>query len=195
MLTGKKGLKILLAGLLAGLFCFRIWQSTDCVNFRSFTFDNRRITATVEAGRRYETNPDGLLSKLAHNKFTVAPYEFGLNLSALLDPKYLLDLIGPLGLAAALIAVYYIVSQRSKAGLIYLAVLTLVQILATLFTSSKTDMLILCVLWFLLGFWSLNFFVKTKARLIVFVVLWAYSLWLFFLTWQLPLICNEILFK
>lgn len=195
MLTGSKLSKLAVGGLLVVLFAFRIWQSSGCLNFRSFVFDSRRITATVESSRQYETNPNGLLSRLEHNKLTVAPYEFGLNLSALLDPRYLLDLIGPAGLAAALIAIYSIVSQRRRAGLLFLAILLTAQILATLFTSSKTDMLILCVLWFLLGFWSLNFWSLTKKRLFVFLLLWLYSLWFFFISWQLPLLCNEILFK
>lgn len=195
MLTSSKLLKLAVGSLLVVLFAFRIWQSSGCVNFRSFAFDKGRITATVESSRQYETNPSGLLSRLEHNKLTVAPYEFGLNLSSLLDPRLILDLVGPAGLAAALIAIYVIVSQRRKTGLIFLAILATAQILITLFTSSKTDMLILCVLWFLLGFWSLNFFTKTKTRLFVFLLLWLYSFWFFFISWQLPQICNEILFK
>ena len=138
----KKLLKTIIFSLFLSLFAFRVWQASGCISFKSFLFDNQRITTNVETSRQYEKNPDGLISRATHNKFTAAPYEFGLNISALLGSKYLLDLIGPLGFAAALIAIYYIITQRLKLGFIYLAILALAQIRATLFTSSKTDMLI-----------------------------------------------------
>lgn len=194
MEINKKLLKIIIGCLFLSLFVFRIWQSTGCASFRPFLFDNQRITTNVESSRQYENNPDGLISKAVHNKVTAAPYEFLLNLSSLFDPRYLLDLIGPLALIGALISIYCVIAQRLKAGLMFLAVLLIAQVWITLFTSSKTDMLILCLLWFLLSFWSLNFFVKSKKRFSVFVLLWLFSVWFFFISWQLPLICNEIFF-
>ena len=131
----KKLLKTIIFSLFLSLFAFRVWQASGCISFKSFLFDNQRITTNVETSRQYEKNPDGLISRATHNKFTAAPYEFGLNISALLGSKYLLDLIGPLGFAAALIAIYYIITQRLKLGFIYLAILALAQIRATLFTS------------------------------------------------------------
>ncbi len=194
-MVARKVTKVIVACLFLSLFAFRIWQSTGCASFRSFLFDTNSITAGVEASRQYENNPDSLVSKVLHNKFTVTPHEFFLNFSTLLDPRYLLYLIAPLGLIGAVVSVYCIVSQSIKSGLVFLAVLSGALTYATLFNGSKTDMLILCSLWFLLSFWSLSFFAKTKIRFLVLVLLWLYSIWFFFISWQLPLICNEIFFK
>lgn len=191
----KKLLKIIIGCLFLALLVFRIWQSTGCVSFRSFLFDNQRIITNVETSRQYESNPDGLISKTTHNKFTAAPYEFLLNLSALFDPRYLLDLIGPLALIAAVISVYSIITKGIKTGFVFLVLLLIAQARTTLFASTKTDMLILCLLWFLLSFWSLNFFSKNSVRFLGFMILWFYSVWFFVISWQLPQICNEIFFK
>lgn len=187
--------KIIIVCLLISLFCFRAWQASGCASVRSFLFNNQRIITNVETSRQYENNPDGIVSKATHNKFTSAPYEFLLNLSALFDPRYLLELVSPVVFIGVLISIYSIVTKRKKVGFVFLAILILAQIRTTLFTISKTDMLILCLLWFLLSFWSLNFFAKSKKRFSVFVLLWLYSVWFFFISWQLPQICNEIFFK
>lgn len=187
--------KVLLSMLLTFIFVFRIWQTTGCLSVFNFKFNPSSISTIVESQRLSDTNQSSLTSRIIHNKLTVAPSQLMLSLSSTLTPKFLIDLVGPLVLISALIAIYLIIKTQNKGGLAFLVTLACFQVATTLFINSKPAILILCALWFFLAFWSLDFYVKKTWMVTIFIFLWLYSFWFLFINWQMPQICNEIFFN
>ena len=181
--------------MLLSLMLIRIWQITGCVNYLPINFDLQKIVINVETQRLYDENPNGPVSKAVHNKLTAAPYEFLLALAITFNPAYLLSLIGPLGITSGLYSVFSITKNHSKKAYLFLISLSTAHILSILYLTPKTAMLTLGFLWFLLSLWSVDYFIKGKRRILLFTVLWLYSIWFFFINWELPQICNEIIFK
>lgn len=181
--------------MLFSLILMRLWQSTGCVNYLPIKFDFQKIVINVETQRLYDENPNGLIPKAVHNKLTATPYEFLLALARTLDPYYLLSLISPLGLVSGSYSIYLILKNRPKKAIFFLFSLIWAHILSILYLNPKTAMLILGFLWFLLSLWSVNYFISAKKRVLIFFILWLYSVWFLLINWQLPQICNEIIFK
>lgn len=181
--------------MLLSLILMRLWQSTGCVNYLPIKFDPQKIVINVETQRLYDENPNGLISKAVHNKLTATTHEFLLALAKTFDPSYLLSLIGPLGIVSGSYSIYLILKNRQKKATFFLLFVICAHILSILYLNPKTAMLILDFLWFLLSLWSIHYFIKEKRRVLFFIVLWLFSVWFFFINWQLPQICNEIIFK
>ncbi|MBI3342498.1 hypothetical protein HY024_05230 [Candidatus Curtissbacteria bacterium] len=180
--------------LIASAIIFRLWQSTGCTAYLVKQFKLSDVTLSVESERIYEQNPNSIEAKIFNNKLTTAPHLLAEVFTSYFEPRYLLNLIGPIGTITVTIGVWTIIKKRSKKGLFHLAAISLV-ILYLTFQNQKENHLIALISLLSLSAWSKSFFVENKWNITLLIALFIISIWYFMITWHLPQICNEIIFK
>ncbi len=190
----KKFFQITIILFVVFLTTFRIWQSTGCSGFISHKFKFSDVITTVESQRIYDPNPQSLEAKIFSNKFVVVPRIFLMSYLNYFEPRYLLSLIGPLGLSMLLVSIWVVIQKRIKAGFLHFFAV-IAGILFSVYLTSRFNNLIILLCLESFSIWSVRFFSKNKKRFSVFVILFIVSLWFFFINWQMPGVCNEMFFK
>ena len=105
-------IKKILFFVLAGLFAFRLWQTTGCLKFSDYHFNSLSIKISVED----HVNTDGTLNRQTarffHNKLITGIYEYSKSYLKLFEPRFLLDILGPLGLVLVILTIFKINNQK-----------------------------------------------------------------------------------
>lgn len=177
------------------LFTFRLWQTTGCRHFLGFYFNPLSIKINVEEQRGLDNGSNQQFSKFFHNKVSAAVYEISKSYSQTIDPRFLLEILGPVGLVLALISASKVIKKpKSIYTLSLLSVLT-ASLLFILPIDPKKTFYIVAFTWFGFSLISATSLSKSKLSILLFVVLLLASFWYFALSWQMPRVCNEIFFN
>lgn len=188
-------IKILAILALVCLFSFRIWQTTGCRQFKGFRFNPLAIIIGVEAGVSSDKGVDRAISRFFHNKLSVGTYEILASFAATVNPNFLLQLIGPVGVVIAVFNLQILVHTRRKLQLTSLLIIAISAILAMFIINPKTSLYILAISWYAFILSSSLTFVRNKLLFVTFIFLVIFTFWYFTFTWQLTAFCNEIFFN
>lgn len=193
---GKQEAKInkILFLLLIALFSFRLWQTTGCRQFNGFYFNPISVTINVESQSSIDTAGFRQVTRFFHNKAVAAPFEVSKSFARTLDPRFLLDVLGPVGLLFLTRALFEIFGNKRSLG--YLHILGTVVVLALSLTSlaPKTAFWLIALSYYSLSLWGINPISKDKKLSLLSILLIFYSLWYFAINWQMFQVCNDIFF-
>lgn len=181
--------------MIFSLFVYRAWQSTGCTNYIPIRFQTQKVKLEVEQERQYDASANSSTARLFHNKVSSSSHQILLSLFSTLEPRYLLSLVGPLGVAGVMFVLYYGISHNRKVTFIALTLFLVAHGLSVLYLNPKTAMLVLSFLWFSALASGSKGLSKTPRLVVTFALLWLYTLWFFTVNWQLGEICNEIFFN
>lgn len=195
MVATKNIFKILLVTLLLGLFSFRLWQSTGCKNFNSLRFNPNVLIAGVESQRNLDVGIPIPVSKLLHNKVTEALTQVSSRYLNTFKPKFLLEILGPLGLFCALLSAALTIRTRKKSQIFSLLGIFISSVAAIVLTQPKISLLLIFASWAVFASLSINFVIRSKMLLVLFFLLFVYTYFFYSINWQMPVICNEIFFN
>jgi len=177
------------------LFAFRLWQTTGCKHFAGFYFNPISIKINVEEQRNLDVGTDIYLSKFFHNKISSGFYQIARSYVYTFNPRYILEIIGPLGLTLALISFSKIIKNPKSVYTLVCAAVVLSSLLLILPIDPKKTFYINAICWFIFSICSAHTFSGSKRKLILFCILLVISFWYFAFSWQEKAICNEIFFN
>ena len=176
------------------LSSFRLWKTTGCKQFTSFYFNPISVKISVESQRTLDNQSFLAVSRIFHNKLNTTPFELTKAIAQALTPRFLIEILGPLGFMLTILAVLRIIKEKHKRALLHLLLVISASILAVLPGNPKNFFLIISLTWFSVTFWGLQFFSNTNKLLLYFFLI-LLTFWYFNLSWQMPAICNEIFFN
>ena len=194
---GKWEVKIkkVLIFFVVALFAFRLWQTTGCKHFSGFYFNHISIKINVEEQRNLDKNSNQLVSKIFHNKVSSTIDQISLSYARTFNPRFILEILGPLGLILALMSFSKTIKNPKSVYGLCVAIVALASLLLILPIDPAKSFYLTAIAWFCLSILSTADFAKSKLMILTFFVLLLASFWYFALSWQMPLICNEIFFN
>ena len=185
--------RVLLVILVITVFAFRLWQTTGCKKFTDFHFQPISVKADVESAINVDSGGK-IVPRFFHNKITYGLFDFSKTYFLTLQPSYLLELLGPVGLVLSVLAVPKAVYFKSKILLFNLFMILLFSLFLISSFNPKIAFYLLALSWYA---FSINSLEKvTKKNLLIFILILIPVTFLYYLyTWRMHLICNEILFN
>lgn len=201
--------------ILLFLFSFRLWQTTGCRQFRSFYLNPQAVIIKVEedvgtdkkdsseSSLRFSSldklgtaglrGIDRNISRFFHNKYQSMFVLTTGSVTSLFATRLLLDLLGPLGLAAFATSVVVTIKTKNLAGLIHLVLIFLAAMFAIFTPQAKQTFYLYSITLYSFSFWSTKLLAKLPILLILaFTVV---SFWYFSFSWQLEAFCHEVFFN
>src|SRR3990167_727894 len=170
--------KLLVVILVILIFLFRIWQSSGCREFSGFLFNPLSIKINVESQVALDFSLNRNISRFFHNKVTVGVFELTKSLISTFDTRFLLEILGPLGLA-----------------LVIFGLILLVAIFAIFSKNPKVSFYVLAFSWYSFAIRGLDYFWLNAKSLMILITLFFLTFWYFTFSWQMPTICKEIFFR
>lgn len=188
-------IKVFAFAFLILLFSFRIWQTSGCKHFNSFYFNPLAIKISVESQVNLDGKENRNLSRFFHNKVTAGIFEFSKSYASTFESRYLLEILGPLGLILFVIAAYKVLVSRNFVGTGHLLVVLIASLLSLSSFDPKLIFYLRAVIIFSFTFWGISFLTKGKWLMISYLLLAAVTLCYYLFNWQMMSICNEIFFN
>lgn len=180
--------------ILIGLFSLRIWQTTGCQQFSHFRFDPLSVKISVESQVGLD-NTERFISRFFHNKITTGVFEISKSYTLNFDTRFLIEVLGPLGLVLVLLAIYHIFKVKNSLGFIHFSFVLLIPITKILPINSALSYYIFAVNLYGFSLWGLDGNILKKQTLLLVIILIPITLWYFAFSWQMPTICHEIAFN
>ena len=188
-------IKKLILLLFVFTFAFRIWQSTGCKQFVQLNFDKQRITTAVEEQVLIDKYIPRQTARLFHNKLTTGFTEISKAYVSILNPKILLEILGPGGLALFLLSVLSVVKKPEIHKSVHFLTL-LISIAASLFIkNSQFSYLLLSLGFYSFSLIGLNSIPPKKSFVVLGIALVLINLWYFAFSWQMQSLCTKIFFN
>lgn len=175
------------------LFSFRLWQTTGCRQFRSFWLNPQAVIIKVEEDVGTDRGIDRNISRFFHNKYQSMFVLTTGSITSIFAARLLLDLLGPLGLAAFVISVAQVIKTKNLPGLIHLTLIFLAAMFAIFNSQAKLTFYLYSIALYSFSLRSSKILAKLPILLILaFAVV---SFWYFSFSWQLEAFCHEIFFN
>ena len=149
----------------------------------------------MEEQRNLDKNPSAPTSKFFHNKITATINHVSLSYASTLNPRFLLEILGPLGLTLSVISSLKIIKNPKSIYTLGLAAVAITSLLLILPIDPRKTFYMAALAHFSFSTMSASYFAKTKLHLLIFLILLIASFWYFALSWQMTAICNEIFFN
>ena len=172
-----------------------MWQTTGCKHFSGFYFNPLSIKINVESQTSLDPPGQKAISRIFHNKLVATPYEVSKSLAQTVDPKFLLDVLGPAGLSFLILSLVEIFKAQRLLGYIHLGTVIAILVFSQTSVSPKIAFWLISLSFYSLSFWGVKTVAKNKYAGFFLMVLIFYSLWYFAINWQMPGVCNEIFFN
>lgn len=188
-------IRIILALILTVLFAFRVWQTTGCHQFAGFYFNPLAIVINVESQRSLDEDFKNSIPRFFHNKVTSGIFEYTKTYFSTFNPRFLLELLGPIGIVAVFFGVKNVIERKRTFGIFHLILILVASFIATLAISPKTAFFLIAFSWYSFTFQGIANFSTRKTYLVMFILLIPITLWYFLFSWQIPAICHEIFFN
>lgn len=186
--------KTLIISVIVFMLLFRIWQTSGCTTYTNYSWSTTDVISDVESQRNYEDNPNSITAKLLHNKFFSFAHISLLSVANYYEPRYLLNILGPLGLYLVLLGIGTIIKKNSKLGLAHISAIIGVSLMIMLVQPNARHFIFALSLESL-SLWSINLLTKSKNAFVILLLLFPLTIWFFMVEWKLSQICSEILFK
>jgi len=183
-----------LLALVIFLYSFRLWQTTGCLHFAGFYFNPLSIKIDVEQELSLD-QPERRMGRVFHNKVIAAPFAISKSYAKVLDPKFLLDLMGLAGVLLLVLAITRIVETRNKKGFFHITLQAILIFISLTHISPKTAFWLMSLGFYSLSLWGIRSVSKNKLIPFLFIILILLSLWYFAFNWQMRSICDEIFFN
>lgn len=176
-------------------FSFRIWQSSGCQQFLSYTFLPIAVTIRVEEQVSNDKNIPRNVSRVFHNKISEGLYEMSKSYAKIFNPRLLLSILGPLGFFILIASILKIKNTKNRYYFAHLLISTTLPLLSLAQLNGKFSLYILAASFYSFCIWGIDFFTKSKIKQALFILLALLSFFYFSYNWQMPEICNEIFFN
>ncbi|MDP2633023.1 MAG: hypothetical protein Q8P25_04880 [Candidatus Curtissbacteria bacterium] len=111
------------------------------------------------------------------------------------NPRFLLEILGPLGLFLAIISTSKIVKNPKSIYTLSMGVVGAASLLLILPINPQKTFYISAISWYVFALISTTTFAKSKKMSLLFLLLLLASFWYFAFSWQQKAICNEIFFN
>lgn len=181
--------------LIISLFAFRLWQTTGCRKFVDFRFTSLSVKINVENQVSFDKQLNRNISRIFHNKAQAAIFEITKSYLQTLDPRLILQILGPVGTFLALVSTLKLAQKSHKAHLIHFGLILLSSLAAIILFNSKVAFYLIAFSWQSFSLWGLYFLKNTKINSVVIFLLILASVWYYALSWQLNSACYEIYFN
>lgn len=188
-------IKLAAVALLVFTLSFRIWQTTGCRQFESHYFNPISIKINVESQVGVDVGVNRNIARFFHNKATTGIFEMTKSYISTLEPRFLLEILGPLGAMLVLVSATLALKKRQILTLVHLASLLAASSLLILPKYSKESFYLVALLWYGFSFWGIRYLMETRIKITLFIILVPLTLWYFTFSWQMPMICHEIFFN
>ena len=187
--------KLLVVILVILIFLFRIWQSSGCREFSGFLFNPLSIKINVESQVALDFSLNRNISRFFHNKVTVGVFELTKSLISTFDTRFLLEILGPLGLTLVILVLVRIVREKKITEIAHFGLILVVAIFAIFSKNPKVSFYVLAFSWYSFAVRGVNYFWLNARSLMILIILFYLSFWYFIFSWQMPSICKEIFFR
>ena len=178
--------------ILLGLFSFRLWQTTGCLQFKSFYLNPESIKIRVEEDVNSDRGVNRNVSRFFHNKLQTAVILASHSVASTIDARMLLEILGPLGLISIIISLYVVIKHKNLIGISHLIAVLIASAWAVISTNSKQSFYVYSFGLYSFCFWSAKVLAKKSISVIILAVL---TFWFFTLSWQLNSFCHDIFFN
>src|SRR3989344_3680785 len=176
--------KLLVVILVILIFLFRIWQSSGCREFSGFLFNPLSIKINVESQVALDFSLNRNISRFFHNKVTVGVFELTKSLISTFDTRFLLEILGPLGLALVILILIRIVKKKRIAEIVHSGLILIVAIFAIFSNDPKVSFYVLAFSWYSFAIRGLNYFWSNAKSLMILTILFFMTFWYFTFSWQ-----------
>lgn len=186
-------IKFLIIITLITVYAFRLWQTSGCKQFVGFYFNPLSIKISVESQVNLDQSMSRQLSRLFHNKVTAGIFEFSKAFSFPFDTKFLMEILGPIGLVLVVLAIFEALKARNLLNFAHLSLPPIFSAISLTSLSPKIVFYLLALTWYSLAFKG----TMSRSRVLVplFLILIPLTFWYFLFSWQIPTICHEIFFN
>lgn len=177
------------------LFAFRLWQTTGCKKYAGFYFNPISVRINVEEQRNLDLGTSSSMSKLFHNKVSAFFWEASKSYLNTTSPRFLLDILGPLGLFLAISSFSNVVKKPKAIHTLSLILIGIASLLLILPIDPRKTFYVAAISWYSFSLFSTDTLVKSRKSILLFLFLLLVSFWYFAFSWQMKAICNEIFFN
>ena len=191
----SRAFKLLIVIFVFSTIAFRIWQTTGCRQLTSFYFNPLQIRLSVERDVNTDVGVNRGVSRFFHNKLTEGTFEFFKAYAAAFDPRFLIEMLGPLQVALAALTFKNIFKKGNEILLVHSWLILSFSAFAVLTADSKITYPLLAVSWNSFSIWGIKFIPKGKIWMTIFIVLGLASFCYFIFGWRMTSICKDIYFK
>ena len=178
--------------ILISLFSFRLWQTTGCLQFKSFYLNPESIKIRVEEDVNSDKGVNRNVSRFFHNKLQTAVILASHSVASTIDARMLLEILGPLGLISIIISLYVVIKHKNLIGISHLIAVLIASAWAIISTNSKQSFYVYSFGLYSFCFWSAKVLAKKSISVIILAIL---TFWFFTLSWQLNSFCHDIFFN
>lgn len=186
--------KIILA-LVIFVFAFRIWQTSGCKNYHFFKFEPISVKINVEEQVNTDIGQNRQVSRIFHNKASATFYEITKSYAKLFDSQFILDILGPIGVALMFLALIYTFKTKKLFTLSHLIIVVATPFLVLIGSNTKISLFVQFIAMYSFSLWGIKSLMPNKLQIFGIIFLAISTLWYFALSWQLPSFCNEIFFN
>lgn len=177
------------------MFSFRLWQSSGCKSLNGLFFNPLSVKISVETQTNFDPPDQKLISKFFHNKAIAFPFEFTKSFFKILEPQFLLDILGPAGIILILFAIIETFKNKNKFGFGHLFIVIAAFLISLTSIPPKKDFLMIVLSSYSFSLWGIKPLSLNRLNSFLFVMLIFLTIWFFIINWQMPKICNEIFFN
>ena len=177
------------------IFSFRIWQTTGCRHFSGFQFNPLSIKINVESQTNTDLGLNRNISRFFHNKVSTGLFELTKSYASIYQPRFLLEVLGPLGLILVLFGLLNIFRKKKALGFTHLTFILFTSLITIFRPGPKISFYILASSWYSFSFWGISHFTKSLLLRTLFIFLAFLTLWYFIFSWQMSRVCNQIFFN
>ena len=156
-------IKLLLLVLVGLVFSFRIWQSTGCVQFLSFHFNPLDVKINVESQVLVDADLLRPISRFFHNKVTVGIFESTKSFASTFNPKFLLEVLGPVGLFLIILGFLNLVKKREIVNAALFSLVLAVSLFNIIFNNPKILFYSAALSWYLFALAAINYLKNIKS--------------------------------
>ena len=177
------------------LFAFRIWQTTGCRQFSSFYFNPLSIKINVESNIASDLGIERNISRFFHNKVTSGIFELTKSFTSTFNLRFLLELLGPLGLILTVSMIIRIIKKREITAIGHFGIILVASMVAIVPVNPKTAFSLFALAWYSFAARGIAYFSQGVKFWIIFIALSLFSFRYFIYSWQMLTICNDIFFN
>jgi len=187
--------KLLVVILVILIFLFRIWQSSGCQQFSGFLFNPLAIKINVESQVAQDFLLNRNISRFFHNKVTVGVFELTKSFVSTFDTRFLLEILGPLGLTLVILVFARIIRKKKTSEITHFGLILMAALLSIFSKNPKVSFYVLAFSWYSFAVRGLDYFWSSAKSLMILIILFFLTFWYFTFSWQMPTICKQIFFR
>ena len=149
-------------------FIFRLWQTTGCQSFLSYWFNPLSIKISVEEQVNSDNNSNRQVSRFFHNKASSGAIEISKSYLNNIEPRHLLEILGPLGILLFLVSIAALVKKPKRLQVVHLIFLLSTMLFSIMSHNAKLVFFINAITLYSFSLWAFSIIEFNKKRSVIF---------------------------